>query len=218
MEYGRFELRLENVRAVRVTQARAASGASDATAQNNCGSTTEVVVTTWDRNIFSLRNACVFEISRGVWSDFTATLPITVGDSSLHVDFSQIEAIDFAVMSAEFYVKDVEANLDFFEKLGFRRRWAETPDAMGRIPRASLRGGTARIWLRRADEAEGTRPTPGMGLFFWIDGGEQGLTAHRNAIAAQGVAVSPISDDHLLRNFTVTTPDGYSVGFFTQYK
>jgi len=130
----------------------------------------------------------------------------------------QIEAIDFAVMSAEFFVTDVEANLDFFEKLGFRRRWAETPDAMGRIPRASLRGGTARIWLRRADEAEGTRPTPGMGLFFWIDGGAEGLTAHRNAIAAQGVVVSPISDDHLLRNFTVTTPDGYSVGFFTQYK
>ena len=66
---------------------------------------------------------------------------------------TQMEAIDFAAMSAEFFVKDVEANLDFFEKLGFRRHYMEAPDAMGRMPRASLRGGTsARIWLRRAAE------------------------------------------------------------------
>lgn len=131
----------------------------------------------------------------------------------------QIEAIDFAVMTAEFYVADVEANLDFFEKLGFRRHFMDTPDAMGRLPRASLRGGkTARIWLRRASEAEGTRPSPGMTLFFWINGGPEGLIAHRNAIAAQGVAVNPFFDDIGLRNFTVTSPDGYSIGFFTAYK
>ena len=131
----------------------------------------------------------------------------------------QIEAIDFAAMSAEFFVKDVEANLDFFEKLGFQRHWTETPDAMGRLPRASLRGGkTARIWLRRSTETEGTRPAPGVGLFFRINGGPEGLIAHRNAIAGQGVPVSPFFDDVTLRRFTVASPDGYSIGFFTVYK
>ena len=132
---------------------------------------------------------------------------------------TQMEAIDFAVMSAEFFVKDVEANLDFFEKLGFRRHFLDTPDAMGRLPRASLRGGKfARIWLRRADETDGRRPAPGITLFYWINGGAEGLIAHRNAIAAQGVTVSPFFDDITLRNFTVTSPDGYSIGFFTSYK
>jgi RNA polymerase sigma factor (sigma-70 family) len=130
----------------------------------------------------------------------------------------QAEATDFTIWSAEFFVNDVEANLDFFEKLGFRRHFIDTPDAMGRIPRASLRGGkTARIWLRRASAEEGTRPTPGMTLYFWIDGGADGLTAHRDAIAAQGVRPSAFFDDVTLRNFTVTSPDGYSIGFFTAY-
>ena len=131
----------------------------------------------------------------------------------------QAEAIDFTIWSAEFFVKDVEANLDFFEKLGFWRHFIDSPDAMGRIPRASLRGGkTARIWLRRASESEGTRPTPGVTLFFWIDGGADALTAHRDAILSQGVKPSPFFDDVTLRNFTVTSPDGYTVGFFTAYK
>jgi RNA polymerase sigma factor (sigma-70 family) len=131
----------------------------------------------------------------------------------------QAEATDFTVWSAEFVVTDVEANLDFFEKLGFRRHFIDQPDAMGRVPRASLRGGqTARIWLRRADEVEGTRPTPGVTLFFWIEGGADGLTVQRDAIAAQGLKPSAFSDDLTLRNFTVRSPDGYSIGFFTAYR
>jgi RNA polymerase sigma factor (sigma-70 family) len=130
----------------------------------------------------------------------------------------QAEAIDFPVMTAEFFVKDVEANVGFFEKLGFRRRWTETPDAMGRVPRASVVGGVARIWLRRAAEADGTRPAPGVVLYLWIDGGADGLAKHRADIAARGVAVSPFADDHSLRNFTVTMPDGYQIGFFAQYR
>ena len=83
----------------------------------------------------------------------------------------------------------------------------------------SLRGGkTARIWLRRASDADGTRPAPGMTLYFWINGGAEALMAHRTAIAAQGVEVSPFFDDISLRNFTVISPDGYSIGFFTQFK
>jgi RNA polymerase sigma factor (sigma-70 family) len=130
----------------------------------------------------------------------------------------QAKTSEFPVVSAEFFVKDVEANLDFFEKLGFRRRWTETPDAMGRLPRASLVGGVGRIWLRRASDSDNTRPAPGVNLFFWIDGGPEALLAHRKQIADAGIPVSPFSDDHSLRNFTVTTPDGYSIGFFTQYQ
>lgn len=130
----------------------------------------------------------------------------------------QNQAVDFPVMTAELFVKDVESSLDFFEKLGFRRRWTETPDAMGRLTRASLVGGVARIWLRRAAEVDQTKPAPGVALFFWIEGGADGLTQHRARIAGHGVAVSPFFDDHTLRNFTVTTPDGYTIGFFTQYQ
>ncbi len=131
----------------------------------------------------------------------------------------QAEATDFTVWSAEFVVTDVEANLDFFEKLGFRRHFIDQPDAMGRVPRASLRDGqTARIWLRRADEVEGTRPTPGVTLFFWIEGGAGGLTAQRDAIAAQGLKPSAFFDDVTLRNFTVRSPDGYTIGFFAAYR
>jgi RNA polymerase sigma factor (sigma-70 family) len=129
----------------------------------------------------------------------------------------QAAACEFPVVSAEFFVKDVKANLEFFEKIGFRRRYVEAVDAMGRIPRASAVAGVGRIWLRRADESEGTRPSPGVTLYFWIDGGAEGLIAHRKRIADQGVAVSPFLDDISLRNFTVTTPDGYAIGFFTQH-
>lgn len=131
----------------------------------------------------------------------------------------QMDAIDFTVWSAELFVKDVESNLDFFEKLGFQRHFLDAPDAMGRLPRASLRGGkTARIWLRRASEAEGTRPTPGMTLYFWIEGGADALAAHRKSIVAQGVKASAFTDDLTLRNFTVASPDGYTIGFFTAYR
>ena len=125
---------------------------------------------------------------------------------------------EFPVVSCEFIVADVEANLDFFEKLGFRRRWTETPDAMGRLPRASLASGVARIWLRRAAADENAHPAPGSArTYFWIDSPDA-LVAHRESIIAQGVEASPFFDDHSLRNFTVRTPDGYTVGFFTMYK
>jgi len=130
----------------------------------------------------------------------------------------QAKASEYPVVSAEFFVTDVDANLDLFEKLGFRRRWAEAPDAMGRTPRASLLGGVGRIWLRRAEESDGSRPSPGVRVYFWVDGGPEGLIAHRKRIAEAGMAVSPFFDDHSLRNFTVTTPDGYVIGFFTQYR
>jgi RNA polymerase sigma factor (sigma-70 family) len=121
------------------------------------------------------------------------------------------------MISAEFLVKDVEANLDFFEKLGFPRRFIDKPDETGRVPRASLTAGKmGKIWIRRASEPE-IRPSPSINVFFWIDGGPEGLIAHRQKLADSGVPVTPIIDEHGLPNFNVTTPDGYSIAFFTQY-
>jgi RNA polymerase sigma factor (sigma-70 family) len=121
------------------------------------------------------------------------------------------------MISAEFLVKDVEANLDFFEKLGFPRRFIDTPDATGRIPRASLTAGQmGKIWIRRAPESQ-VHPSPSINVFFWINGGPDGLIAHRKKVADTGIPVTPIVDEHGLPNFNVTTPDGYSIAFFTQY-
>ena len=121
------------------------------------------------------------------------------------------------MISAEFLVKDVEANLEFFEKLGFPRRWLDQPDATGKLPRASLTAGKmGKIWIRRAPESE-IRPSPSINIFFWIDGGPDGLIAHRNKLCEGGIPVTPIIDEHALPNFNVTTPDGYSIAFFTQY-
>jgi RNA polymerase sigma factor (sigma-70 family) len=121
------------------------------------------------------------------------------------------------MISAEFLVKDVEANLEFFEKLGFPRRFIDKPDANGRISRASLTAGNmGKIWIRRAVESE-IHPSPSINIFFWIDGGPEGLIAFRKRVAGSGVPVTAIIDEHALPNFNVTTPDGYSIAFFTAY-
>ena len=55
-------------------------------------------------------------------------------------------------------------------------------------------------------------------MFFWISGGPDALTTHRNMIAAEGIDVSPLADDHTLRSFTVATLDAYTIGFYTNYR
>src|SRR5262249_29783522 len=111
------------------------------------------------------------------------------------------------MISAEFLVRDVEANLEFFEKLGFPRRFVDQPTAAGIIPRASLTAGQmAKIWIRRAPDSD-IRPSPSINVFFWINGGPDALVAFRKTLAAQGVPVTPIIDEHGLPNFNVTTPD-----------
>ncbi len=123
----------------------------------------------------------------------------------------------YNLISVEYLVKDVEANLEYFEKLGFPRRWLDEPEADGRLPRASLTAGAmGKIWVRRAPASE-IRPSSSISPFFWVDGGPDALIAHRKRIADQGIAVTPIIDEHALPNFSVTTPDGYAICFFTQY-
>jgi RNA polymerase sigma factor (sigma-70 family) len=121
------------------------------------------------------------------------------------------------MISAEFLVSEVEANLDFFEKLGFPRRFIDKPDSAGRIPRASLTAGhMGKIWIRRAEPAE-IHPSPSINVFFWINGGPDALIAFRTQLSERGVEVTAIIDEHGLPNFNVTTPDGYTIAFFTQY-
>ena len=124
----------------------------------------------------------------------------------------------YNLISIEFLVNDVEENLAFFEKLGFPRRWLDTPDANGRVPRASLTAGAmGKIWIRRASTKPKIQSSSSINPFFWVDGGPDGLIAHRKRIADQGIPVTPIIDEHALPNYTITTPDGYSICFFTQY-
>jgi hypothetical protein len=121
------------------------------------------------------------------------------------------------MISVEFLVNDVEANLQFFEKLGFPRRFVDKPDRAGNIPRASVTAGhLGKIWIRQATASE-IHPSSSINVFFWIDGGPDGLIAHRKKIADSGVPVTPIIDEQALPNFNVTTPDGYSIAFFTAY-
>ena len=122
------------------------------------------------------------------------------------------------MVSAEFVVADVEANLAFFEALGFPRRFVDAPDADGRIPRASLTAGRlGKVWIRRPVGDERVRPSPGVTPFFWIEGGPDALVAFRGRVADAGVPTTPIVDEHRLPNFTVTTPDGHAIAFFTAY-
>ena len=123
----------------------------------------------------------------------------------------------YNLISVEFLVRSVEENLEFFEKLGFPRRFLDKPDEKGRLPRASLTAGTmGKVWVRRAGEAE-VLPSSSINPFFWVDGGPEALVAYRIKIADQGIVVSAIIDEYALPNFAVTTPDGYAVRFFTQY-
>jgi RNA polymerase sigma factor (sigma-70 family) len=124
----------------------------------------------------------------------------------------------FNLISVEFLVRDVEENLQFFETLGFPRRWLDKPDADGKLPRASLTAGAmGKVWIRRVAQGEQISPSPSINPFFWVDGGPEALVQHRKRIADQGVSVSAIIDEYALPNYAVTTPDGYAVRFFTQY-
>jgi len=139
------------------------------------------------------------------------------GEAAMTQQQQQPSAGGYTLISVEFLVRDVETNLEFFEKLGFPRRWLDKPDPDGRLPRASLTAGAmGKIWVRRAADGE-IHPSSSINPFFWVDGGPDALVAHRKKIADQGVAVTPIIDEHALPNFSVTTPDGYAICFFTQY-
>jgi catechol 2,3-dioxygenase-like lactoylglutathione lyase family enzyme len=118
---------------------------------------------------------------------------------------------DFSAVSVEYAVSDLQQSVAFFEKLGFTKKWE---NAGGGKPRAGLVGGNARIWLR-----QGAKPIqPGVGealVRFWIDGGRAALVRYREAIQVRGITVLESHEDATLTMFSVATPDGQRVGFFS---
>jgi RNA polymerase sigma factor (sigma-70 family) len=173
----------------------------------------------------AIPDAFLANMNRPIKTGRRAEKPATAGiriHSNVKKEIAMIEQHTISqgghqLISAEFLVRDVEANLDFFEKLGFPRRFTDKPDGTGKVPRASLTAGTVgKIWIRRAPEAD-IRPSSSINIFFWIEGGPEALIAHRRKIADRGVVVTPIIDEHALPNFNVMTPDGYSIAFFTGY-
>ena len=110
-------------------------------------------------------------------------------------------------------VKDVQANIAFFEKVGFTLKAASDPDAIGRLSWASMGSGVVRIRLVRA----APRPTDSLIAYFWIDGGRPALTTLHDALTARGIPIDPVTKSgQTLISFNLTTPDGYTMGFYTQ--
>ena len=135
--------------------------------------------------------------------------PVAAGQGATAVNTDQLNIQSLAV---EIRVKDVEANIDFFQKAGFGIRFKDTPDANGRLPRASVFSGVVAVRLGRTT---GPVHPEGMTAHFWVEGGPTALALRRDAIAANGIAVSDFNDDVGLRGFTISTPDGYRFGFYS---
>lgn len=117
-----------------------------------------------------------------------------------------------SVLALELPVRDVAANIAFFEKVGFLLRFADKPDAGGNIRRASVDSGNVRIRLARAESP--ITPKAGMKAHFWVDGGLPALTSRRDFLVGKGIQVSDIVGSGL-PTFTFQTPDGYEFGFYT---
>jgi hypothetical protein len=166
------------------------------------------------------RLAATGETSPAVTASESSTQAAFIAEGTTAM-ITETRATEFPVVSAEFDVADVEANITFFEQLGFTKRWQEQRDASG-LPRASLAGGSGRIWLRRAAVTSAEGPISAslsrMRVYFWINGGADALERHRQSIRDGGIAASEYFDDHTLRSFTVATPDGYVIGFFTSFR
>jgi RNA polymerase sigma factor (sigma-70 family) len=110
-------------------------------------------------------------------------------------------------------VNDVEANIAFFQKVGFllvSKSAAEIP-----LSWASMDGGAVRIRLVRS--AGVAHPANNLIPYFWLNGGQAALATLRDQIASQGIATTEITrSGETLLQFDLKTPDGYVVGFYAQ--
>jgi RNA polymerase sigma factor (sigma-70 family) len=135
-----------------------------------------------------------------------ATAPSTNLSSSPELTINTI-AIQLAVTN-------IEANIDLFKKVGFRVRFQDKPDARGRLVRATVDSGAVRLRMYRVNTPP--HPTDNLIAYFWIDGGSAALSSLHDQIADRGVAVGPVGNSLQLLQFNLTTPDGYTFGFYTQ--
>jgi RNA polymerase sigma factor (sigma-70 family) len=129
-------------------------------------------------------------------------------------------------------VRNVQANIEFFERLGFHLA-AQDAHANEPLKWATVESGMVRFRMIVSDDI----PRVGSSFvpYFFVDGGLPALRALHNDLASRGVAVANIDmgttphltlemrDGHLqpppVKNpvigFDVRTPDGYTVGFMT---
>jgi RNA polymerase sigma factor (sigma-70 family) len=122
--------------------------------------------------------------------------------------------LSITAMALQLPVTDVEANIAFFEKLGFRQRWVDTPDADGRLPRASVGNGVVGVRLYRVESVPQTDGE--IAAYFWIEGGLPALSVLRDAITSRGITAGPLGKSINLEQFDVITPDGHKIGFYAQ--
>lgn len=111
-----------------------------------------------------------------------------------------------------FGVTDVRANVAFFQRLGFDATWTSGPDATGRLASAMMTNGVVHLWLNYA--AEPPKSYSGPGVYFWVDGGDAGLTAHRDRLVSAGLKPAQSFTDRGTIKFVIQTPDGYGLGFY----
>jgi RNA polymerase sigma factor (sigma-70 family) len=124
-------------------------------------------------------------------------------------------ALVISTVALQMPARNVEANIAFFEKVGFRLRSAAKPDAAGRLSWATVDSGGLRIRMVRVDVAP--RPANSLIPYFWVDGGRPALTVLRNNIARRGLSVGPVDKSGpTLISFDIITPEGYTIGFYTQ--
>jgi RNA polymerase sigma factor (sigma-70 family) len=123
--------------------------------------------------------------------------------------------LQITAVALQMPVTDVNANVAFFEKIGFRLRSAAKPDAANILSWASMQSGPVRIRLVRV--AVPVHPDNNLIAYFWIDGGRATLTTLHDDIGSRGIPVGNITrSGETLLQLDITTPDGYTVGFFSQ--
>ena len=115
---------------------------------------------------------------------------------------------EYPPITPMFAVRDPQASIAWFEKLGFESLGAATtPD--GSVMHAELARGPARVML---GPAQGEVGAPGLELYIKL---EDGIDDYYRSVTAAGVAIAEELRDQFWgdRSFTVRHPDGYRIMF-----
>ena len=117
-------------------------------------------------------------------------------------------APQYPPITPNFAVRDSQASIEWFEKLGFESLGtANAPD--GTIMHAELVRGPARVML---GPAMGEVGAPGLELYIKL---EDGIDAYYDAVKATDVTIAEELHDEFWgdRTFRVRHPDGYVIMF-----
>jgi RNA polymerase sigma factor (sigma-70 family) len=122
--------------------------------------------------------------------------------------------INIKTLALQLSVSDVEENLAFFDKIGFTMVWNDKRNAAGQLLGASVRCGNVSIRLIRVDHP--LHYSKDACAYFYVDAGPAVLRLLRNHITARNVDAGAIGFAGQLRQFDVVTPDGFTLGFYSQ--